>query len=137
FFAIPSYIFIVSALLLIAVGAVQSFLLDHHPVIGAFHYVAATEPLSIFLILKAFAAGCSAMTGVEAISNGIPAFKKPETRNAAITLTWMAVILGTLFIGITLLATSYHIEVSAGDNPTVVAQIAARVFTGPLSFMNP
>src|SRR5207244_8245833 len=137
FFAIPSYIFIVSALLLIAVGAVQSFLLAHHPVIGAFHYVAATEPLSIFLILKAFAAGCSAMTGVEAISNGIPAFKKPETRNASITLTWMAVILGTLFLGITLLATTYHVEAVATGNPTVIAQIAKLVFTGPLVFMFP
>src|SRR5207237_2934322 len=101
-------------------------LVPHHPVIGQFAPVAATEPLTIFLVLKAFAAGCAAMTGVEAISNGVPAFKKPETRNAATTLTWMAVVLGTLFIGITLLTTSYYIEVSAGDNPTVVAQIAAR-----------
>ncbi len=136
-FAIPTYIFIGSALLLIAVGAAKSFFLQHHPIIGQFQYVAATEPLSIFLILKSFAAGCSAMTGVEAISNGVPAFKKPETRNAAITLTWMAVILGTLFTGITLLATSYHIEANAAGNPTVIGQIAQQVFTGPLFFMYP
>src|SRR5436305_6696781 len=136
-FSIPTYIFIVSALLLIAVGAVKSFLLDHHPIIGEFHYVAATEPLSIFLILKAFAAGCAAMTGTEAISNGIPAFRKPETRNAAITLTWMAIILGTLFLGITLLATSYHIEANPASNPTVIGQIAQQVFAGPLFFMYP
>ena len=77
------------------------------------------------------------MTGVEAISNGIPAFKKPETHNAAITLTWMAVILGTLFLGITILATSYGIEANQASNPTVIAQIASRVFTGPLVFMFP
>jgi len=136
-FAIPTYIFIGSALLLIAVGAAKSFFLQHHPIIGQFQYVAATEPLSIFLILKSFAAGCSAMTGVEAISNGVPAFKKPEARNAAITLTWMAVILGTLFTGITLLATSYHIEANAAGNPTVIGQIAQQVFTGPLFFMYP
>src|SRR5258707_15587857 len=136
-FAIPTYIFIGSALLLIAVGAAKSFFLQHHPIIGQFQYVAATEPLSIFLILKSFAAGCSAMTGVEAISNGVPAFKKPETRNAVITLTWMAVILGTLFTGITLLATSYHIEANAAGNPTVIGQIAQQVFTGPLFFMYP
>jgi len=136
-FAIPTYIFIGSALLLIAVGAAKSFFLQHHSIIGQFQYVAATEPLSIFLILKSFAAGCSAMTGVEAISNGVPAFKKPEARNAAITLTWMAVILGTLFIGITLLATSYHIEANAAGNPTVIGQIAQQVFTGPLFFMYP
>src|SRR5437588_573111 len=136
-FALPTYLFIGSALLLIAVGLVKSLLIQHHPVIGQFAPVAATEPLTIFLILKSFAAGCSAMTGVEAISNGVPAFKKPEARNAATTLTWMAVTLGTLFIGITLLATSYHIEANASGNPTVIAQIAAQVFNGPLSFMNP
>jgi len=136
-FAIPTYIFIGSALLLILVGCLKSFFLQHHPIIGQFQYVAATEPLSIFLILKSFAAGCSAMTGVEAISNGVPAFKRPETRNAAITLTWMATILGTLFIGVTLLATSYHVEANAAGNPTVIGQIAQQVFTGPLFFMYP
>src|SRR5437764_4543591 len=136
-FALPTYLFIGSALLLIAVGLVKSLLIQHHPVLGQFAPVAAVEPLTIFLILKSFAAGCAAMTGVEAISNGVPAFKKPEARNAAATLTWMAITLGTLFIGITLLATSYHIEANAAGNPTVIAQIASQVFNGPLSFMNP
>ena len=136
-FSIPTYIFIGSALLLILVGLFKSFIILHHPVVGQFGPVKALEPLSLFLILKSFAAGCSAMTGVEAISNGVPAFKKPETRNARATLTWMAVILGTLFIGITLLATSYHIEANAQGNPTVIAQIASQVFTGPLTFMYP
>jgi len=136
-FALPTYIFIVSALLLIVVGAIKSFFLVHQPIIGHFQFVAATEPLSLFLILKAFAAGCTAMTGVEAISNGVPAFKKPETRNAATTLTWMAVILGTLFLGITLLASSYHIEANPAGNPTVIGQIAQQVFTGPLFFLYP
>ncbi|GAC1669692.1 MAG: hypothetical protein NVS9B9_28810 [Ktedonobacteraceae bacterium] len=77
------------------------------------------------------------MTGVEAISNGIPAFKKPETKNASITLMWMAIILGTLFIGITVLATSFGVEARPNGNPTVIAQIATQVFTGPLSFMFP
>lgn len=136
-FAIPTYIFIGSAVLLIAVGFVKSFFVQHNPVIGHFQFVAATEPITLFLILKSFAAGCSAMTGVEAISNGVPAFKKPEPRNAATTLTWMALILGTLFIGITVLATSYHVEANAAGNPTVIAQIATQVFTGPLFFMFP
>ena len=137
-FAIPTYIFIGSALFLIIVGFFKSFALDHHPVIGHYQYVAATEPLTVFLILKAFASGCSAMTGVEAISNGVPAFKKPEPRNAAITLTWMAVILGTLYLGITLLATSYHVEANiVTGNPTVIAQIAQQVFSGPLFIMFP
>jgi amino acid transporter len=136
-FAIPTYVFIFSALVLIAVGCIKAFLIGHQPIIGNFAYAKATEGLSLFLILKSFAAGCSAMTGVEAISNGVPAFKKPEPRNARTTLTWMAVILGTLFIGITLLATSYHIEANPAGNPTVIAQIAMQVFNGPLYFMFP
>jgi amino acid transporter len=136
-FAIPTYIFIGSALLLIIVGVIKSFFIAHHPIIGTFSFVKATEPLTLFLILKSFAAGCSAMTGVEAISNGVPAFKRPETRNAATTLTWMAVILGTLFIGTTLLATSYHVEANPAGNPTVIGQIAQQVFSGPLFFMYP
>src|SRR6266568_3915384 len=136
-FAIPTYIFIASALLLIIVGSVKSFFIQHDPIIGTFPPVQATESLTLFLILRSFAAGCAAMTGIEAISNGVPAFKKPEARNARTTLTWMAVILGTLFIGITLLATSFGIEANPASNPTVVGQIAFKVFTGPLYFMYP
>ncbi|MFL5624551.1 MAG: APC family permease, partial [Ktedonobacteraceae bacterium] len=136
-FALPTYFFIVSALLLIGVGLFKAFVFQHQPVIGNYAYVGAIEPLSIFLILRAFATGCSAMTGVEAISNGVPAFQKPETRNASITLTWMAVILGSLFLGITLLATTYHVEANAAGHPTVIAQIASQVFNGPLVFLFP
>ena len=136
-FAIPTYIFIGSALLLIIVGSVKSFFILHDPIIGTFPPVQATESLTLFLVLKSFAAGCSAMTGVEAISNGVPAFKKPEARNARATLTWMAVILGTLFIGLTLLATSFGVEANSASNPTVVGQIAFKVFSGPLYFMYP
>jgi amino acid transporter len=136
-FAIPTYIFIASALLLIGVGIFKSFVFQHNPIIGSFAYVKTTEPLSIFLILKSFAAGCAALTGTEAISNGIPAFKKPEARNAATTLTWMVIILGTLFIGTTVLAMSYHLEAVPSGNPTVIGQMAKLVFTGPLYFMFP
>lgn len=136
-FAIPTYIFIGSAFLLIVIGCMKSFFIQHQPIIGHFQTVAATEPLTLFLILKSFAAGCAAMTGVEAISNGVPAFKKPETRNAVTTLSWMAVILGILFIGITVLATTYHIEATISGYPSVIGQIAQQVFTGPLSFMVP
>lgn len=136
-FAIPTYIFIASALLLIGVGVFKSFVLQHNPLTGTFAYAKTTEPLSIFLILKSFAAGCAALTGTEAISNGIPAFKKPEARNAATTLTWMVIILGTLFIGTTVLAMSFHLEAVPSGNPTVIGQIAKLVFSGPLYFMFP
>jgi amino acid transporter len=136
-FAIPTYIFIGSALLLIIIGSIKSFFLQHDPIIGNFPLAKANEALTIFLVLRSFAAGCSAMTGIEAISNGVPAFKRPEARNARITLTWMAVILGTLFLGITLLATSYGFEANPASNPTVIGHIAQQVFTGPLYFMYP
>ncbi len=136
-FAIPTYFFVVTAVLLIVVGLVKAYVFKHQPLIGTFAYVKANEPLSLFLLLRAFATGCSAMTGVEAISNGVPAFKKPETRNASITLTWMAVILGTLFLGITLLVMTYAVEAYSNGTPTVIDQISRLVFSGPLSFMYP
>lgn len=136
-FALPTYFFIVSAYLLICIGLVKALIFQHQPIIGAYKPVQAIEPLSLFLILRSFATGCSAMTGVEAISNGVPVFKKPEARNARTTLTWMAVILGSLFLGITLLATTYHVEANASGNPTVIAQIASAVFNGPLVFLFP
>src|SRR6266496_5741673 len=136
-FAIPTYLFVGSALLLILVGSIKVFFFDHRALFGNFPHVGATESLSLFLILRSFAAGCAALTGTEAISNGIPAFKKPEARNASITLRWMAVILGTLFIGITVLSLSYGIEANAAGNPTVIGQIAQRIFSGWLVFMYP
>ncbi len=138
-FSIPTYFFIFSTLALIGIGLFRAYFLNHQLFIAPFHpapgtgaFSPAIEPLTIFLLLKAFAAGCSAMTGVEAISNGIQAFQKPETRNA---LTWMATILGALFIGITLLALTYGVAPSPNGNPTVIAQLASHVFTGPLAFM--
>jgi amino acid transporter len=136
-FALPTYFFVGSAVILILVGLLKITIFHQQPPAAQFAQVNAIEPLSLFLILRAFATGCSAMTGVEAISNGIPVFKKPETRNASITLTWMAVILGSLFLGITFLTLTYHVEANQAGNPTVVAQIASAVFTGPLRFLFP
>ncbi len=137
-FALPTYFFVVSASLLIVVGLVKAYAFQHQPLLGQFTpTVQAIEPLSIFVILRSFATGCSAMTGVEAISNGIPIFRKPETRNAAITLTWMALILGSLFLGITLLAMTYAVQAEPSGDPTVMAKIALHVFSGPLVFLFP
>jgi amino acid transporter len=137
-FALPTYFFIVSASLLIVVGLVKAYVFLHQPLIGQFTpTVQAIEPLSIFVLLRSFATGCSAMTGVEAISNGIPLFRKPETRNAALTLTWMALILGSLFLGITLLTMTYAVQAAPSGDPTVIAKIAQHVFSGPLIFLFP
>lgn len=128
-FAFPTYIFIGSFLTMIGVGLFRALVLHtlpaHPPV-----YTKATEALSLYLILRAFAAGCTAMTGTEAVSNGIPAFKKPESKNAAITLVWMAIILATLFLGNSWLAGHLGIlapETTHGQQ-TVSAQIAQHIF---------
>lgn len=141
-FAIPTYFFIATALIMIFFGLTKAYLFDHQPFLAAFHTpgnqrVVPVEGVSLFLILRAFASGCSAMTGVEAISNGVPAFKKPEPINARATLTAMAVILGILFIGIMLLTLTYGVAPDPSGSQTVIAQIAQRVFSGPLAFMFP
>src|SRR6476659_802936 len=83
-------------------------------------------PLTAFLLLTAFANGCTAMTGVEAVSNGVPAFRPPEPKNAAATMLSMAVLSITMFLGITLLAQAYHVLPS--EQETVVSQLARGVF---------
>src|SRR5262249_56404296 len=86
----------------------------------------ATGPLTWFLVLRAFSSGCTALTGVEAISNGVPAFRPAEARNAAITMGWMAGILGVLFLGISGLASALHVVPS--EDQTVVSQLARALF---------
>ena len=86
------------------------------------------QALSIFLILRAFSSGTTALTGVEAISNGIPAFKQPRSRNAGITLIWMSIILGSLMLGITFLAT--RIGAVPSESETLISQLARTVYGG-------
>lgn len=137
-FAFPTYFFIVSAAILIIVGLIKAYIFRHQPLVATFTpTVSAIEPLSIIVILRSFATGCTAMTGVEAISNATPVFRKPQARNAAITLTLMAAILGSLFLGITLLTMTYGVQARASGNPTVVAQIAIHVYEGPWGFLVP
>ncbi|MFO1519152.1 MAG: APC family permease [bacterium] len=123
-FAAPTYLFIFSFFGMLAVGFYQYFF-GGHP-LPPEHLRASTEPLAFFLILRAFSSGCAALTGVEAISNGVPAFQPPESRNANVTLVWMGLILLTLFLGITELARFFH--VLPLENETVVSQIARQVF---------
>ncbi|MFX5964777.1 amino acid permease, partial [Acinetobacter baumannii] len=65
--------------------------------------------VGIAVLLRAFASGCSALTGVEAVSNGVPAFMQPKSKNAAITLLWMSFILGSIFLGISFICVKFHI----------------------------
>ncbi|HEY3374295.1 MAG TPA: APC family permease [Candidatus Aquicultor sp.] len=122
-FAIPTYAFVFGIGLTIIVGLFKICTGQSIPTSPP--AVKAIEPLTLFLILRAFASGCSALTGVEAISNGVQSFKKPAAENARITLVIMALILGTLFLGITYLARAYQVIPGA---ETVLSQITRLTF---------
>ncbi|MGN6485105.1 MAG: APC family permease, partial [Thermomicrobiales bacterium] len=132
-FAVPTYVFLVSIGIMLAIGlarnAANGFPV-HEPTREA---LVGTSSVGIFLILRAFSSGCAALTGVEAISDGVPAFKPPEWVNARTTLTWMIGILAVTFSGITFLAHQYGAVPMAQTESgyqTVVAQIAEAVFGG-------
>jgi amino acid transporter len=136
-FAGPTYAFVISFLFMIGYGILHYFLYPHSiPPVAAESLKLAEgyhlQPLTLFLLLGAFSNGCVALTGIEAISNGIPAFKQPESRNAATTLTWMAVLLTTMFIGTSLMAYFYHVH--PHENETVISQFARIIFTGPMGW---
>jgi amino acid transporter len=123
-FAVPTYFFIASFGALLVGGFYRLLTGDLAP--ASPPAVQPAAALTSFLVLRAFSAGCTAMTGTEAISNGIPAFRFPESRNAAITLGWMAAILATLFVGITALVVA--LGVVPAEQETAVSQIARRLF---------
>ena len=128
-FAGPTYFFIVSILTMIAVGAWRYFTGTLEPIPVTEHQLPpGTTALPLFVLLTAFSNGCTALTGVEAVSNGVPAFRPPESKNAAQTLVAMAVLSITMFVGITLLAHAYAIV--PNDAETVVSQIARATFGG-------
>lgn len=133
-FSVPTYAFVILMALVIVVGLIRLFLgfESAHPApVGV---PQAVQPLTLFLILRAFASGCTALTGVEAISNGVPAFRSPESRNAAKTLSWMAGLCIFLFLGITVLAYAYGAVPFHGE--TVVSQVARHVFgNGPFYYL--
>ena len=131
-FAFLTYPFIICAGIMVTVGLFKWLSgAEIVPIHETFSETA--KPISWFLILRAFAGGCAAMTGTEAVADGVQAFRPPESRNAATTLVYMAVILAFLFIGITILANVYHAvpsdpSLGEGNSETVVSQIAKGVF---------
>jgi len=119
-FAVPTYLFVGGLGLVIMVGLGRE--LFGAPVDHAVPSVPAVEGLTLFLLLRAFSSGCTALTGIEAISNGVPAFREPVSKNAATTLTWMAVMLASLFLGLTVLAYLYGLV--PREDETLISQIA-------------
>lgn len=130
-FAIPTYAFITCMFTLIGLGllAVAGVGVEANP--PRYELDEATRDLSIVLILRAFAAGGAALTGVEAISDGVPAFKEPAAQNARTTLAWMGVLLGSMFLGISFLARHFHLVPS--EEETIVSQLA-RTLAGESVF---
>jgi amino acid transporter len=128
FFATPTYMAIGALALMVIVGTFRSLsgaglML---PPVSPTGLHSETEALTLFLILRAFAAGCAAVTGMEVISNGVKAFRHPESKNAATTMVWMSIILGSLFMGISLMA--YHDNIIPKPDETVVSQLARLTF---------
>jgi amino acid transporter len=125
-FALPTYLFVAAAGTLILYGLVRWAFGWDAAAHAARPIVPATQELTVFLILRAFSSGCAALTGVEAVSDGIPAFKPPEAKNAGIVLGWLGVILISLFMGITFLTQHYHLTPMAEE--TIVSQLARQIF---------
>jgi len=138
-FAAPTYLFItmIGSLMIIGIVRLVSGTLDpissgaYRAGWAAEHAAAGISPIAViplFLAMHALASGSTAMTGVEAISNGVPAFKPPEWRNARTTLMWMGAILGTMFLGISLLATHLHTVPDPTEKQTVLAEIGRAIY---------
>ncbi len=140
-FAVPTYFFIANMVILLGYGAFKAIngSLHAHAIYGHQHGANPTVAIghpgsgilygaSIFLVMKAFASGGSALTGTEAISNGVSIFRRPEARNARITMVLMAVILGSLVLGVSTLASITHPIPYVSGTPTVISQIAKFVY---------
>lgn len=135
-FAIPTYLFLIMMLLMIGIGIVRrltgvpiEIIPPPGPLAGPGDTILGPgshfEPIGIFLLMASFASGCAALTGVEAISNGVPAFRTPEARNARTTLVWMAMLLLVMFVGITWLS-GYGAEPRVEE--TLISQIGRGIF---------
>jgi amino acid transporter len=135
-FAAPTYLFVLMAFAMIGVGVFRIIQGDiPSPAEVEAHVTGPLEALSILLVLKAFASGNAALTGLEAISDGVPAFQPPEWKNARTTLMWMAAILGTLFMGISFLTVQFTILPS--ETETIISQLGRLAFGSetPLYFL--
>ncbi|NDA38120.1 MAG: APC family permease [Acidimicrobiia bacterium] len=135
-FAPPTYLYVLSLASLIIVGLYKVYFQDLGPIdhsdAVAQELLAGQKTMTIFFFLKAFSSGAIALTGIEAVSNGVPAFKKPESKNASTTLVWMAAILGAGFLGLSVLAEKLQpIKDHEGEiKITVLAQMAEQVYGG-------
>jgi amino acid transporter len=136
-FAIPTYLFLGLALTMVGLGLLRVITGQAVDIQQANAVHAGSEGLGVFLLLKAFASGSVALTGTEAIANGVPAFQPPESKNAGDTMIAMAILLAVLFIGITFVSDAYGIVPTLQGGETVVALVAGTVFghNSPLFYL--
>jgi amino acid transporter len=144
-FAVPTYAFMIGMYLMLAWGFFQIYILGNPLRAESASFQVHSEHgdimgfAMVFLVARAFSSGCAALTGVEAISNGVPAFRKPKSRNAATTLLWLGLVAVTLFMGIIMLAKTTGVKIAANPDQligapanyhqkTLVAQLADAVF---------
>lgn len=132
-FAIPTYIFIFSMIFMIIYGLFKYFVLGIHPQPMYAVPTGSIENLSIFIVLRAFSSGCSALTGVEAVSNSVPNFKEPSQKNAIIVMLLLAGLIFFIFGGTSILAIFYT-AVPMANGPTVVSQIAYGIFNNGVMY---
>jgi amino acid transporter len=131
-FAFPPYFFLASLFLLLGVALVKHLTGDLHDVQGVSNVIQTDRALTLFLLLRAFASGSTALTGVEAISNGIASFEEPKQKNAATTMAYMCGILAVLFLGVTVL--SHAVGAQASTSETVISQLGRTVFSSSSPF---
>ena len=133
-FALPTYVFLGTTMALLVIGLARVAVGDAPTVTGVATESVAIESLGLLLLMRAFADGCSAITGVEAISNGVPAFKSPEWRNARLTLTVMGLLVAAMFLGISALALAAGAQPS--QHETILSQLGRAVFgVGPVYYV--
>lgn len=130
--AIPVYFFLASYLAMLAFGAVRALL--EGPTSFAVSAPPPAQPVSAFLLLHTFAAGCTALTGIEAISNGVPAFRPPQSKNAGLTLLVMAFLMGTLFLGS--IGLTQYLGVVAGPEETILSALSRRILGQNVAYLS-
>lgn len=128
-FGTPTYLFVIVILVMIAVGLAKYFFAPGSvPTEPTFSYTESLKGVSLFLVLRAFGSGCTALTGVEAVSNAVPTFRDPSTKHAKQVLGLLALIIFVVFLGVSVLTALYKITPDPSGHITAIAQLAGRIF---------
>jgi len=131
-FSLPTYAFVIGLIIMIVYGFIKVWFLGFVPPQPSIEQLKVMEPLTLFLLLRAFSSGCTALTGIEAVSNAVPNFKEPNIKKAQKTLVLLGILVFVCFMGTALLANTYHVIPSA--NKTVLSMIASEIFGNSIMY---